>query len=256
MLTRELADGTDLLRLQSSDPARYPLLLESVAGGNALSRWDLLLVADGDGLRLDAGGHTQRLDGRPADGDFLQALDADWRALQTPRTDGGLPFRGGWALFLAYELAGQVEPSLRLPQAPGPLPRHFSGHKTRHPAKGFVDPDGNVLRIGHDHGAARVLGHAGHHLQFVGQRAGALVGPVVRDGQRPELPAAGQRQAEARRQQDFTGQQMAKPLPHQGVAQSHQPQDEQRRGNQQVTTDGQLLIHGPFTAAAVRLPGP
>ena len=33
-----------------------------------------------------------------------------------------LPFRGGWALFLAYELAAQVEPSLELPPAPGPLP--------------------------------------------------------------------------------------------------------------------------------------
>ena len=122
MLTRELADGTDLLRLQSSDPARYPLLLESVAGGNALSRWDLLLVANGDGLRLDAGGHARRLDGRAVEGDFLAALDADWLALSAPAEAGGLPFRGGWALFLAYELAGQVEPSLRLPAATGPLP--------------------------------------------------------------------------------------------------------------------------------------
>ncbi len=122
MLTRELADGTDLLRLQSSDPARYPLLLESVAGGNALSRWDLLPVANGDGLRLDAVGQTQRLDGRAVEGDFLTALDADWRALHVPPAEAGLPFRGGWALFLAYELAGQVEPSLQLPHAPGPLP--------------------------------------------------------------------------------------------------------------------------------------
>lgn len=122
MLTRELAAGTDLLHLQSSDPSRYPLLLESVAGGNALSRWDLLLVADGEGLRLDGDGKTRRLDGHAIAGDFLDALDADWRALQTPHAPGGLPFLGGWALFLAYELAAQVEPSLRLPPAPGPLP--------------------------------------------------------------------------------------------------------------------------------------
>ena len=122
MLTRALADGTDLLQLQSSDPARYPLLLESVAGGNALSRWDLLLVADGDGLRLEADGITRRIDGRPVPGAFLDALDADWRGLQSPAADAGLPFQGGWALFLAYELAAQVEPHLRLPAAPGPLP--------------------------------------------------------------------------------------------------------------------------------------
>jgi anthranilate synthase component 1 len=56
------------------------------------------------------------------DGDFLQALDADWLSLKACPVDGDLPFRGGWALFLAYELAGQVEPSLALPRAPGPLP--------------------------------------------------------------------------------------------------------------------------------------
>lgn len=124
MLIRQLPPGLDLLRLQSEDPARFPLLLESVAGGNALSRWDLLLATDGTGLRLDApGGPVQRLEGGRADGDFLAALDADWRALErTGPAPLDLPFQGGWALFLAYELAAQVEPSLRLPPAPGPLP--------------------------------------------------------------------------------------------------------------------------------------
>ncbi|MFY2764412.1 aminodeoxychorismate synthase component I [Arenimonas sp. MALMAid1274] len=122
MLTRALADGTDLLRLQSSDPARFPLLLESVAGGNSLSRWDLLLMADGNGLELGADGVTRDLQGRPLAGDFLTALDAGWRAEALPEDASGLPFRGGWALFLAYELAAQVEPHLALPAAPGPLP--------------------------------------------------------------------------------------------------------------------------------------
>jgi anthranilate synthase component 1 len=154
MLTRELADGTDLLRLQSSDPARFPLLLESVAGGNALSRWDLLLVADGDGLRLDPGGQTRRLDGRALDGDFLQALDADWRALKTPSADDGLPFHGGWALFLAYELAGQVEPSLALPHAPGPLPVALA---LRCPAAVLRDrASGRCVALAED-GAAKLL---------------------------------------------------------------------------------------------------
>ena len=122
MLIRELPPGTDLLRLQSADPARFPLLLESVAGGNALSRWDLLLATNGDGLRLDVDGVTRRLNGLAVEGDFLTALDADWRAHERPREDAALPFRGGWALFLAYELAAQVESRLALPVAPGPLP--------------------------------------------------------------------------------------------------------------------------------------
>jgi len=127
MPVRDLPAGTDLLRLQSADPAGFPLLLESVAGGNALSRWDLLLASDGSGLRLDRlDGPVRRLQGGEAGGDFLAALDADFLAGPAPAPESGLapglPFRGGWALFLAYELAGQVESSLQLPAAPGPLP--------------------------------------------------------------------------------------------------------------------------------------
>jgi anthranilate synthase component 1 len=122
ILRRALPADTDLLALQRANPARFPLLLESVAGGNALSRWDLLLRGDGDGLRLDADGVTRRLDGTPVEGRFLDALDADWRAARVPLGDESLPFRGGWAVFLAYELAGQVEPVLDLPASKSPLP--------------------------------------------------------------------------------------------------------------------------------------
>jgi anthranilate synthase component 1 len=122
IVLRELTDVPELLSLQRADPARYPLLLESVAGGNALSRWDLLLAGDGSGLRLDADGVTRRLDGTPVDGEFLAALDRDWSSLPADPASPELPFRGGWALYLGYELAAQVEPVLHLPPAPGPLP--------------------------------------------------------------------------------------------------------------------------------------
>jgi anthranilate synthase component 1 len=122
LITRELSSDVDLLALHRSSQARYPLLLESVAGGNALSRWDLLLIGNGDGLRLDADGNTRRLDGTVISGKFLDALDADWRAQRCGVTDATLPFRGGWALFFAYELAAQIESVLALPAAPGPLP--------------------------------------------------------------------------------------------------------------------------------------
>jgi len=122
ILRRALPADTSLLDLQRALPARYPLLLESVAGGNALSRWDLLLRGDGTGLRLDDDGGTKRLDGTAVPGTFLDALDADWQAARVPLGDESLPFRGGWAVFLAYELAGQVEPVLRLPASSSPLP--------------------------------------------------------------------------------------------------------------------------------------
>ena len=134
---RALAHGLDLLALQRRAPARYPLLLESVASGTALGRWDMLLVADGARITLGRDGITRRSNGMsaedvPADGalaggtpagdDFLRTLDADWGASRRPRAPSPWPFQGGWALLLGYELGAQVEPVLRLPSAAGALP--------------------------------------------------------------------------------------------------------------------------------------
>ena len=50
-------------------------------------------------------------------------LDRQWQAHRQPRgRDASLPFRGGWALLLGYELAAQVEPVLALPAPAGGLP--------------------------------------------------------------------------------------------------------------------------------------
>jgi anthranilate synthase component 1 len=122
LVTRNLDAGSDLLALQRLAPARYPLLLESSAAGTAHGRWDILLAASGQSLALEHDGSLLREDGNRMRGDFLAALDAQWRALRLPRDEPRWPFRGGWALFLGYELAAQVEPVLRLPPAPGGLP--------------------------------------------------------------------------------------------------------------------------------------
>ncbi|HVI58436.1 MAG TPA: aminodeoxychorismate synthase component I [Luteimonas sp.] len=126
LVTRTLAPDTDLLALHRQSPARYPLLLESAAHGTAQGRWDLLLAADGGSLALHADGVVRR-DGLADDAedtgsDFLSALDGEWRRGRIAREEPRWPFRGGWALLLAYELAAQVEPVLRLPAAPGALP--------------------------------------------------------------------------------------------------------------------------------------
>jgi anthranilate synthase component 1 len=144
MTTLALPADTDLLALHRQAPLRYPLLLESVADGTPRARWDLLLLHDGTGLRLGVDGVLRRLGGGtpPAGHDFLAALDAEWAAARAssavpggatppapdapapdaPDLDAPPPFRGGWGLYLAYELAGQVEPVLRLPPAPDALP--------------------------------------------------------------------------------------------------------------------------------------
>ncbi|HET7126266.1 MAG TPA: aminodeoxychorismate synthase component I [Lysobacter sp.] len=110
LASRGLAPGLDLLDLHRSAPARYPLLLESAAAGTAQGRWDLLLATNGESIRACEG-----------EG-FLAALDREWRAQRTPREEPRWPFRGGWALYLGYELASEIEPVLSLPPAPGALP--------------------------------------------------------------------------------------------------------------------------------------
>ncbi len=112
---RTLPGRFDLLALAAAEPERYPGLLESARRGGPRARFDILfafpdaeLRLDRDGLR-DGGG--QRLPGR-----FHEALDAAWRAVSLPpHARQELPFRGGWLLFLSYELAAEFEPRLRLP---------------------------------------------------------------------------------------------------------------------------------------------
>ena len=122
LVTRNLPADADLLALHRHAPACYPLLLESSAHGAAQGRWDMLLATDGDSLALRADGVVRDAAGGEVAGDFLSALDRQWARLQAPREEPRWPFRGGWALFLAYELAGQVEPVLDLPAAAGRLP--------------------------------------------------------------------------------------------------------------------------------------
>jgi anthranilate synthase component 1 len=113
-VTREIAGTRDLLPLAAANPARYPALLESVARGPARTRYDILFAFPSSEIRLDRGASGVR---------FLDALDAAWRAERTERSESDtLPFRGGWLVYLGYELANEIEPKLRLPDALGEMP--------------------------------------------------------------------------------------------------------------------------------------
>jgi anthranilate synthase component 1 len=100
---------------------RYPFLLESAASGTPQGRYDILFAAPEDVLTLDADG---RLAGPGAERrhDFLNALNGWWQQEHVELAPSDRPFRGGWFLFLAYELAGQIEPTLRLSSRGGELP--------------------------------------------------------------------------------------------------------------------------------------
>src|SRR3954465_11597602 len=116
LCVRELPGRRDLLPLATRFPARYPALLESVARGPARTRFDILFAFPGDVLRLDRDGCVRDARSQTRDGGFLEGLDGAWQAARTERrAHDELPFRGGWLLYLGYELAGEIEPKLRLP---------------------------------------------------------------------------------------------------------------------------------------------
>ncbi|MDA1107030.1 MAG: aminodeoxychorismate synthase component I [Proteobacteria bacterium] len=121
----------DLLALHALNPARYPYLLESVVHGTAAARYDILFAFPGATLEL---ADLTTLRGPAVEGtDFLAQLDRWWSAEQQPRAAAAaaLPFRGGWFVYLGYELAAQIEPSLCLPEIRSGLPVAFA---TRIPA--------------------------------------------------------------------------------------------------------------------------
>jgi anthranilate synthase component 1 len=114
---RRIAGARDLLPLAAAHPGRYPALLESAAPGLS-ARWDILFAFPEDRLVLGHDGVVRDGSGRNRGARFLDALDHAWSSRRgTDRIDSTLPFTGGWLLYLGYELALEVEPSLVLPCA-------------------------------------------------------------------------------------------------------------------------------------------
>jgi len=114
---RELDVPPDVLRrLAALHPKRYPVLFDSAADG-PLSRTSILVAEPRASLWLDSRGRVGA-EGTPArGGDFLTALENWWLAERLPATPQRFPFVGGWALFLSYEAAQEIEPQLRLPDS-------------------------------------------------------------------------------------------------------------------------------------------
>ncbi len=170
ILIRRLPSLPDPLAFHRLDRARYPFLLESAAVDARNARFSIVFAFPGETLAFD-----------PAV-DFLEALDCEWTAARTaPATDEAarLPFRGGWFVYLGYELAGQVEPRLRLPAAPeAGLPVAFA---TRVPAAVIVD---------HAEGAAWLLAEPGREDALAAMAADAARLAPVEPGTGPVLAGA------------------------------------------------------------------
>ena len=121
-VVRRLPVAIDLLALHASNPKRYPFLLESTAPASGQNRFDILFACPQETVTATALERT-----------FLPRFNAAWQRARVDK-DGaalGMPFAGGWFIYLGYELAGEIEPSLRLPVSGGEFPAAIA---TRIPA--------------------------------------------------------------------------------------------------------------------------
>ena len=123
---RELRSTPSQLRaLAALKPALFPALFDSTAVG-PLGRYSILACQPGESLLLRGDGRLECDGVALRSPDFLAALDEWWRT-QRPELEAGtplahpkplLPFRGGWIVYLGYELAGHVERGLHIPTLP------------------------------------------------------------------------------------------------------------------------------------------
>lgn len=140
----------DLLQLHQLEPDRYPYLLESVAqGGNG--RYDILMALPQEKLVLDAkqqityqaSSQTSQIL-QAQSNNFLDEFDRWYLSQQTSLSLPDLPFIGGWFVYLGYELAQQIEPSLVLPDVNNEFPIAFA---TRIPAALIKDHHSRQLTL-------------------------------------------------------------------------------------------------------------
>ncbi|MCB1626691.1 MAG: aminodeoxychorismate synthase component I [Xanthomonadales bacterium] len=112
-----------LLAWRAADPSRFPCLLSSSAATGPDARHDLLLASNGEALVLHADGRLECPPGVEDQGGFLPTLRM-WqrREQQSAKPAPARPFGGGWCLYLAYELIGELEPILQLPPPDDGLP--------------------------------------------------------------------------------------------------------------------------------------
>jgi len=111
----------DLLTLHHFNSSRYPFLLQTVASSAGDTHFDILFACPQQSLILDGQLRLSINDGygvttASENNDFLCVFDQLWKK-ESGCYDSGqpVPFQGGWFLFLGYELAQQIEPSLQLP---------------------------------------------------------------------------------------------------------------------------------------------
>ena len=123
--THPLRTSLNLLELYQLKPERYPGVLVSTASSDINGRYEILPAFPQYELRLDAdlNLHSTAPFSINSESGFLSALEQCWHHERVEiNPDDELPFSGGWFVYLSYELAGEIEPCLKLPQLPASIP--------------------------------------------------------------------------------------------------------------------------------------
>ncbi len=120
-LMREVsASPAQMLWLASRRPDDFPLFLDSAASGegvarDALGRYSILFARAEAALLLRGDGRLEH-QGMVAEAtDFLAAFDQWWQSVRVADAGAALPFSGGWAVYLSYEMAAFIEHGLEIP---------------------------------------------------------------------------------------------------------------------------------------------
>lgn len=165
-----------LLKLHEMFPERYPHLLESAAT-DTTGAFDILFAFPGDTLTLDRSGLRYSGQGALEQPDFLGSFDALWsKNAHLGSWHGALPFLGGWFLYLGYELAQQIEPSLVLPEAED---TGIVARATRFPAACMFDHQTNQLVLVAEPGAAHLLPQIENDIATAAQGSNAGDVPIA-----------------------------------------------------------------------------
>jgi len=99
----QIAGEVNFLALHQKNPTRYPFFLESHRFTNDNSRFDILFAFPGEVIECSS----------LSDHRFFQRFETTFNAASKVSDDiSELPFRGGWFLFLSYELIGLIEAKL------------------------------------------------------------------------------------------------------------------------------------------------
>jgi len=119
----------DLGQFNQLDAKRYPYLLKSSASGRNNTQYDILIACPQYELTLDADKSLHCSDKElNLSSSFLDTLEdlfqkeKETKSNTDNTSDGGLPFTGGWFVFLSYEMAEEIEPCLSMPALPDSQP--------------------------------------------------------------------------------------------------------------------------------------